>query len=61
MAEIATQICYELTNGTPSPWHYQGYKTLWAIYYTPISKHCLHNLVQIGGLLENLVTRALKM
>jgi hypothetical protein len=60
MAEIATRICYELTNGTPSPWHYQGYKTLWAIYHTPIGKHCLQDLGQTGGLLENLATRAFK-
>ena len=61
MAEIATRICYELANGASSPWHYQGYKTLWAIYNTPIGRGCLLDLVQIGDLLKNLATRAFKM
>jgi len=60
VAEIAIRICYELANGTPSPWHFQGYKTLWAIYLTPIGKRCLQDLVRTGDLVQKLAKRAFK-
>jgi hypothetical protein len=58
VAEIAVRICYELTNGIPSSWRYQGYKTLWALYKTPIGRHCLQDLVRTGDLVKNLASKA---
>ncbi|KIM79891.1 hypothetical protein PILCRDRAFT_10061 [Piloderma croceum F 1598] len=58
VAEIAVRICYELTNGIPSLWRYQGYKTLWALYKTPIGRHCLQYLVRTGGLVKKLAINA---
>jgi hypothetical protein len=52
VAEIATQICYELAHSIPSPWHHQGYKTLWALYYTPIGRNCLQALACKGDLVD---------
>jgi len=60
VAEIATRICYELANGTSSPWHYHGYKTLWALYLMSIGRFCLQDLVRTGDLLEKLAKRAFK-
>lgn len=58
VAEIAVRICYELANGIPSSWRYQGYKTLWALYNTPIGRHCLQDLVQMGDLIKKLTRKA---
>jgi hypothetical protein len=57
VAEIAVRICYELTNGIPSSWRYQGYKTLWALYKTPIGRHCLQDLVRTGDLVKKLARK----
>jgi hypothetical protein len=58
MAEVAVRICYELANGIPSLWRYQGYKTLWALYNTPIGRHCLQDLVRTGDLIKKLARNA---
>jgi hypothetical protein len=58
VAEIAVRICYELANGAPSSWHYQGYKTLWALYKTPIGRRFLQDLVRTGDLVEKLAQKS---
>lgn len=60
VAELTAQICYELAYATSSPWHYQGYKTLWALYHTVTGQHCLRSLVQNGDLIKDLAGRAFK-
>jgi hypothetical protein len=60
MAELVARLCNELAYGNPSPWRYQGYRALWAVYNAPHGRQCLLNLARNGVLIRDLATRALK-
>jgi hypothetical protein len=60
MVELVAQLCNELAYSDPSPWRYQGYRALWAVYNAPYGRQGLLNLARNGVLIEDLATRALK-
>jgi hypothetical protein len=61
VAEMATSLCIELTDGTSSPWRAHGYDTLWYLYQTPFGKQHLQYLETCGVLMDDLAKRAFEM
>lgn len=56
MAEIAARLCFELAYGTPSPWRYIGYVTLFDVYNTAHGCRSLQDLAYSGPLIDELAT-----
>jgi hypothetical protein len=56
-AEIALQLCFELTYGAQSSWRWQGYAHLCYLYGAPLVKQRFQNLARQGMLIEDFMRR----
>jgi hypothetical protein len=59
LAEIASQLCFELAYGSPSPWRVEGYNALCDVYNTAHGSQSLQHLGQSGPLIDDLVRTSL--
>lgn len=58
ITEMATQLCFQLAYGTPSPWYVDGYAILEDIYRTPHGRQSLLNLGQSSHVIDDLAAIA---